>query len=230
MTAENLEAILNEMLREITIINSNWIMWNGLREEMMEGAKYEEVLKYSPCFWTVTLNNLLSKTLLGTSKLYDEHKDCLGLKKLINICEQNQSLFPKNHTVTYANGYTGEIAHDILQNDIGANIREAKQKYQSVQNYRTQLITLRDKHLAHVDKNIFLNAKEFYKEVSLKRDALEKLIKTAGEIANSFLSRLSSTCIHVEYQNSDDYKILLRYAKEGKASYLQRIKKSNHET
>ncbi|MBE6567763.1 MAG: hypothetical protein E7657_03790 [Ruminococcaceae bacterium] len=224
MTTEKLEATLNEFLHEITIIKTNWIIWNGLREEMQEGAKYEKLLEYSPCFWTVTLNNLLSKTLLGTAKLYDEHKDCLGLQKLINICDQNQTLFPKSHAIIHTNGYTGEQIPYEVQKDICANIKEAREKYQSVQNFRSQLITLRDKHLAHLDKSTFLNAKELYREVALKKEALEKLFETAAGIANSFLSCLSNNVVYTEFHNVDDYQILLTYIKEGKKAYLQRIK------
>ena len=224
MTTEKLEAILNKTLGEITIIKSNWFIWKGLREEMREGAKYEKLLEYSPCFWTITLDNLLSKTLLGTAKLYDEDKECMGLQKIINTCEQNQKLFPKNRTVKCKDGYTGEELSYIEQIDISECVRNARQKYQTVQNFRMQLIVLRDKHLAHTDKKIAVDAEELYHEVSLKGESLEKLIETAANITNSFLANLSGTVVHTEFHNADDYKTLLRYAKEGKEAYLQRIK------
>lgn len=224
MTKEELDAILNKMLREITIINTNWVMWNGLRDALQEGSEYNKLLEYSPCFWTITLNNLLSKALLGTAKLYDENKKCMGLQKIINICEQNQKLFSKNRTTTYTDGYTGEKNSFTVSKDISESIRISKQKYQDIHNFRTQLITLRDKYLAHADKDIFLDIEAFYNEVALKKDALEKLIETAENILNSFLADLSDTRVYTEFENSDDYKNLLRYAKEGKEAVLQRIR------
>ena len=231
MTAKKLDSILNEMLREITIIKTNWTMWKGLKNELHKGAEYEAILGYSPCFWTVTLNNLLDKALLGTAKLYDEHDDCFGLKKLINVCEQNQKLFPKCHELKCKDGYTGEEFSHTIKRDISAKIEVARQKYQSLQDARTQLITLRDKHLAHTDKSIILEAEKLYQEVALKGEVFEKLIDTAAEITNSFLSTLSNTAVHIGFQNADDYKTLLHYAKEGKEAYLQKIKsRLNHET
>ena len=224
MTTEKLEAILNKILGEITIIKANWFIWKGLREEMHEGAAYATLLEFSPCFWTITLDNLLSKALLGTAKLYDEDKNCFGLLKIINICEQNQKLFPKSRSVTVTDSYTGEKLSYSKLKDINADIRSARKKYQSVEEFRIQLITLRDKHLAHSDKRIFLEAEEFYNEVSLKREAFEKLIETAVDITNSFLSNLSDTVVYTKFQNVDDYEKLLRYAKEGRESVLQRIR------
>ena len=224
MTKEDLDAILNKLLREVTIINTNWTMWNGLREEMQNGAKYEILLDFSTCCWTITLNNLLSRALLGTAKLYDENKKCIGLQKIINICEQNQGLFPKSRTTTYTDGYTFKKTSFTMPKDIGDDIRIAKQKYQEIYDCRTQLITLRDKYLAHADKDIFLDIEAFYHEVALKKEALEKLIETAESILNSFLADLSDTRVYTEFENSDDYKNLLRYAKEGKEAYLQRIR------
>ena len=231
MTAEKLDAILNKMLHDIIVIKTNLTMWKGLKNKLHKGAEYEVILGYSPCFWIVTLNNLLDKALLGTAKLYDEHNDCFGVKKLINVCEQNQKLFPKSYELKCENGYTGEEYSHTIQRNISTDIKTARQKYQSLQDERTQLITLRDKHLAHLDKNFFLDASELYNEVSLKGETLENLIDTAADIANSFLSALSNVTVRVEYQNADDYKSLLRYAKEGKEAYLQKIKsRLNHET
>lgn len=231
MTKEELDAILNKMLREITIINTNWVMWKGLRDALQEGSEYNKLLEYSPCFWTITLNNLLSKALLGTAKLYDEHKDSLGLKRLIDRCEQNQGLFPKSHTIKSIDAYTGEPDPLTISKNISADILMLKEKYASVQHYSEQLMTLRDKHMAHMDKKYFLIDSELYHKVALKKDSLEALIKTAGDIANCLLSNLSHTVVPIEYNNSDDYEILLRYVKEGKEAYLQKIKaKFNHNT
>ena len=224
MTKEELDAILNKMLREITIINTNWVMWNGLRDELQEGSEYNKLLEYSPCFWTITLNNLLSKALLGTAKLYDENKDSLGLKRLINKCEQNQGLFSKSCTIKSTYAYTGSSDTFTNSKNISDDIVMLREKYESVQKYRDQLMTLRDKHLAHMDKKYFLIDSDLYCKVALKKDAFEALIKTAGEIANCLLSNLSDTTVYIEYHNSDDYEILLHYIKEGKEAYLQKIR------
>lgn len=229
MTVEKLAATFEKTLSEISIIKTNWLMWKGLRKNLQKGAEYEKLLEFSPCFWTITLNNLLSKVLLETAKLYDENKDCMGLKKIINICEQHQKLFPESRTIMFTDGYTGEKDSYIEEKDIVADIKSARQKYQSIKDIRVQLITLRDKHLAHTDKSVFLETEEFFREVSLKGEALEKLMGIAADIVNTFLMNLSDTKFYTELENADDYIKLLHYAKEGKEAYSQKIRaKINH--
>ena len=229
MTVEELAATFEKTLSEIAIIKTNWLIWKGLRKNLHKGAEYEKLLEYSPCFWTITLDNLLSKVLMGTAKLYDENKDCMGLQKIINICEQHQKLFPKSRTITVTDSYTGEKVSYIVEKDIIADIKSARQKYQSIKDIRIQLIKLRDKHLAHTDKSVFLETEEFYREISLKGEALEKLMEIVADIVNTFLSNLSDTLFYTEFENADDYKDLLHYAKEGQEAYSQKIRaKTNH--
>lgn len=229
MTVERVIATFEKTLSDIIIIKTNWLIWKGLRNNLHKGAEYEELLEYSPCFWTITLDNLLSKVLMGTAKLYDEDKGCMGLQKIINICEQHQKLFPKSRTIMVTDGYTGEKDSYIVEKDIIADIKNARQKYQSIKDIRMQLITLRDKHLAHTDKSVFLGTEEFYREISLKGEALEKLIEIAADIVNTFLSNLSDTLFYTEFENADDYEKLLRYVKKGKEAYRQEIRsKINH--
>ena len=172
MTKEELDATLNKLLYDIATIKTNWIIWKGLRDNLQEGAEYTRILEYSPCFWTVTLNNLLSNTLLGLARLYDEHKDCVGIKKLINICEQNQTLFPQERKEVYTDPDTGEQTLHKEHVNIRESIKMAKIKYQSINKFRDQLITLSDKHLAHTDKQNFLDVKSLYNEISLKKKLL----------------------------------------------------------
>lgn len=224
MIAKELEEVLSKLLHEIVTIKTNWSIWNGLIENFKEGSEYMVLLGYSPCFWSVTLNNLLSKTLLGTAKIYDEHRQCMGVLKIINICEQNKKIFPKEHINTYTNSQTKEQIIDTIPVNIGDALQTAKQNYKNLQMAKEQLIKLRNKHLAHTDKNIFMDPSAFYQEVSLKKESLEALINTAADIVNSFLTILSNKAIHTEYENSDDYKNVLFYVKEGKDAYLQKIK------
>ena len=115
-----------------------------------------------------------------------------------------------------------------MQKSISADISSARQKYQAVQEFRTQLMILRDKYLAHSDKDIFMDVESFSQEVSLKREALEKLIQTAADILNTLLSDLSDTVVHIKYHNADDYRKLLHYVQEGKEYYLQRVISNNN--
>lgn len=215
MTVKELDSIINKILFDISTINTSWVIWNGLSDELKQGGKYMEILEYSPCFWGMTLDNFLYKSFIGLAKLYDEHKDCVGLKKLINICEQNQILFPQENVSIYGETDTRE---DIVHReyvDITQTIQVAKLKYQSVQDFREKLILLRDKYLAHSDKQIFLDIKSLYNEIAVKKENIDALIQTAGDIANAFLSNLSNTAVNISFDNAEDYKNLLRCVKDG---------------
>ena len=229
MTREELEKILNRRLLQIANINTNWTIWNGLRNSFQKGAEYEQLPEYSPRFWTVTMNNLLSKALLEMAKLCDEHRECMGLLKIINICEQNQGLFPDEHVLTFTNVETGEEISRTRRVNVVETIKQAKEKYQSVCGIREKLSVLRDKTLAHTDKDVFLDTQALYQKVSLQEGEFEELISVATDILKSFLSDLAHTVVSINCVDEDDYDILLYYVKKGKAAYLKEIRAKTSE-
>ena len=81
MTKEKLIKLLNNRLLFLAHAQANWTIWSGLTEAFQEGSEYKALLEISPAFWSITYNNLLWETLLKTAIVYDEHRDCMGLKK-----------------------------------------------------------------------------------------------------------------------------------------------------
>jgi hypothetical protein len=224
MTKEKLIKILNDRLMFLARAQANWTIWNGLTEAFQPDSEYQKLLEISPGFWTITYNNLLSETLLKTAKVYDEHKGCMGLLKIINICEQNQDFFPTKHEYYLTDSETSKQVSHKRTVDLIATLQEAKTKYESVQLIRTGLITLRDKHLAHADKQYLLDVHTLYQNTSLKKDDIQKLITVAADILNSFLSALDQTVVSMHHTNADDYEKILKYAALGKETRMKELR------
>ena len=105
--------------------------------------------------------------------------------------------------------------------DLLLTLKEAQAQYKSVEVLRDKLITLRDNHLAHADKDHILDIHTLYQNSSLKNDEIDKLIAVAAGILNSFLSALDRTVVSVHHTNADDYKNILKYAVLGKDTRMK---------
>lgn len=144
-----------------------------------------------------------------------------GFKKIINICEQNQNIFPKKHEFYLTDSKTKESVAMKREVDLLLTLKEAQAQYKSVEVLRDKLITLRDNHLAHADKDHILDIHTLYQNSSLKNDEIDKLIAVAAGILNSFLSALDRTVVSVHHTNADDYKNILKYAVLGKDTRMK---------
>ena len=222
MTKENLQQKLEVQLTKVTHIKSCFEIWKGLHNKFQLGAEYNTVFQKSPYFWNLTLQVFQERFLLEVAKLYDENKDCLGIKKMINICEQNQKLFPKEHRRKLYNHFEEKEIENIVSVDIVSVIQSAKNRYNTAQDTRRRLITLRDKYLAHADKKYVEDPNNLYQEIALNIDAFKKLLNVADEILNILLIALTDRCHSLDHLNRDDYNYLLAAAHNG-------IEKTNKE-
>ncbi|MEH2025143.1 AbiU2 domain-containing protein [Nostoc sp.] len=57
---------------------------------------YAEMNQY-PVFWELTINAHAIVTILMLCRVYDQHKDSLNLKKLLNIISAKRPLFEKEY-------------------------------------------------------------------------------------------------------------------------------------
>ena len=215
MKKEDLEQKLQIQLSRVTHIKSCLEIWKGLHAEFSSEAENNAVFQESPYFWNMVLKTFQENFLLGVAKLYDENSDSLGLRKTINICEQNQSLFPTEHQRKLYDHFGKKEIVNVVPVDIVATIKSANDCYNSVQEFRSKLITIRDKYLAHSDKKYAENPALLYEEFSLKWEDFEKLIFVAQKILNGFLTALIDMCVSTTHWDRDDFKHLLFAANAG---------------
>lgn len=215
MDKETLEKLLKEQLNHLVEIRSYSKIWLDLHNAFQADAKYNSVYRIAPYFWQITLENYQHRFLLEVAKLYEESNECLSIQKMINICEQNQKLFPKEHRRELYCHSTDEIVVKIVPVDITKTIAEAKEKYATVAETRDKLFALRDKDLAHFDKKKGLDLKQFYQDTALNRDKFEEMICVAENILNSFLTVLTDTAVCTKHVDIEDFERLLKVARKG---------------
>ena len=127
--------------------------------------RHEEYLFLSGTnFWRMVTDNCIFRTLVELSKIYDEGKDAVGLKKLINQVEQSKTEFEN-----------AELVHT------------AKEKYAALSNSKEKLKTLRDKGLVHSDKEYMADPKQLISEYAPSLPEIYALLNTAAEICNDIL-------------------------------------------
>ena len=219
MNKQELEQKLLIQLNEVTHIKSCFEIWKGLHNEFPVDSENNDVFQTSPYFWNMVLKVFQENFLLSVAKLYDENGDSLGLRKIINICEQHQNLFPTEHQRKLYDHFNKDEIVDVVSVDIVAIINSANSYYNSVQKFRGKLITIRDKYLAHSDKKYIENPSELYSQLSLKGDDFEKLISVAHKILNGFLMALTDMSDSAFHLDRDDYKKLLSIAHTGIKQY-----------
>ena len=221
MTKDRLENLIKTQLYNISDIITYLTIWEELHIAFQTGEKYREVYQWSPFFWQTLLHNYQQRFLIETAKLYDKSTDSMGIQKMINICEQNQKLFPKEHTrKLFEIRDDREIIQTVSVN-ISGILQSAKSKYLEMSESGQKLRQLRDKHLAHADHKYYTDITSLYEEVGLGREEFRNMIDTAGEIMNSFLTALTDTRIALKHLDVDDYKHLLGFAYEGITAYEQ---------
>ena len=132
-------------------------------------------------FWRMVTDNNIFRTLVELSKIYEEGKDAVGLKKLINQVEQSKTEFDNTELVQKAN-----------------------KKYAEVEESKAKLKTLRDKGLVHSDKEYMADPKRLLSEYGLSLREIYALLNTAAEICNDILIEFSGTRRYITPVLNDD--------------------------
>lgn len=215
MDKETLAEFINQQIIHLVEIRSYSHIWLELHNAFQADAEYNAVYRVSPYFWHLLLKNLQHCFLLEAAKLFDESGESLSIQKTINICEQNQKLFPTEHKRIVYYHSTEKVIENTVSVNIKNVIKEAKEKYASVSETREKLFILRDKDLAHFDKKHSLDVSKLYGETALNRDKFDEMLCVAEEILNTFLSALTDTKISTRHCDVEDYERLLKVARKG---------------
>lgn len=63
--------------------------------------KYQHEMNISPAFFNIVYSSLQSSCFMDVAKLFDTSSKAIGIRKLIDICNENISLFPKIRKTGY---------------------------------------------------------------------------------------------------------------------------------
>lgn len=122
----------------------------------------------SPCFWSEVITSLKYSMLMQAARLFDESKDAIGMKKVLNALEQSKYRDIKKKTLV-----------------------KVRNEYETYQNLIDSVRTMRDKFYAHNDKTIYKNW-DYDTDAILDAPLWERMIELLGWAKNSMLALRST--------------------------------------
>lgn len=91
-----------------------------------------DFINKAPCFWMGVITSLRYSMLMQAARLFDESKDAIGIRKILNIVEQSKYR---------------DTAKDVLC--------RVRNEYDGYQNLIEDIRNMRDKIYAHNDKSLY---------------------------------------------------------------------------
>lgn len=176
-------------------------------------ASYLKELNQAPHFFTFTLKAHLDDVLVILSRILDRRRrgDPLSIWKFLDFAEQNLEIFSNeafsqrmreksNYDEYWVKSHT-----PITQKEI----EEDRQKLTGLQNTINNLITWRDKVIAHIDRKFLLAGKIVSKEYPLQRQQLQEVIDTLFKILNRYSGAYTSSSYAEIFPGEDDAQFVM---------------------
>ncbi|MBQ8303728.1 MAG: hypothetical protein IJX79_02115 [Clostridia bacterium] len=199
MSQNSLQKYIKILIEKLTIIENSRLVYKQLIELCGVGKQFECVIKKSNCFWSLTIKSISFLIITELAKIYDEQKDSIGIRKIINISSQNKNWFSK-----WCEEY------GISQNEF---ISRLEMRYFDIKDKREKLKEIRDKELAHNDKYNLFNQESIC--AGFTWGDIEDLIETAYTIINEISVSLSGCEYMIKFSNYDDINNLIKNAYKG---------------
>ena len=200
MTTDEYEQSLKVLMDKTIYCEANRQIYKRLTELCGIGKTYEVVLEKGNLFFGMMVDNLLNELLMELSRIYDEGS--FGLLKVINIIYGNKEL-----STEYCNklGLSKKVINQL--------VIDVKQIYDGVKECREKLFTIRDKHLAHTDKDFVFDYGALYKDFTWRN--VEVLIEAAAEIINRLTDLLNGTQINYNWIDDGNVNIVIHAMYKG---------------
>ena len=180
---------IHTILGQLTYANSSIHIISSIDKFISEGDNID-ILVPDINFWKVILDNCGYRIYAELAKVYDEHPQAMGLKCLMDFCEQNQSIF-----------LDPECAPMVL--------KQLRQQYDAVSDLRAKLKAIRDQGLFHLDRKYALNLCMLLKQETICFDEQTALLHTAAEICNTILEYITGERRSIEVLLNDDARHIL---------------------
>lgn len=188
MDIESICQNANAILNRLTYVNSSINISKSIKSAFDSEAR--ELLLPDINFWIVVWDNCMFRALLELAKTYEEGQDVIGIQKLINQVSQTKPSTNKK-----------------------ALVQESQEKYDVLKSSRDKLRTLRDKGLAHADKEYLTDLECLVSEYGLSSAKIDELINSAAEICNDILIEFSGEGRSVAVALNDDASGIIRDVK-----------------
>lgn len=186
---------------------------------------FSDGINKTPAFWFFTTRAYVHAMMIELSKLYDNynnynnHNNVYGVKHLLDVCENNQSLFEEKKLPEGERYFTDEEMAKFFEafDDeemapctdnryfLDSLNEKLNQKSQQIDNLRDQ----RNKLWAHNDCENFLNPSAYEEEKLLTWADIDDLINLLVDISNTLLNHLGKEVSGIYPANIDDIQIVM---------------------
>lgn len=197
---------LRNMLLRLAHINDCFLLYKKLLD--YERTMNRE-MNIAPAFFQIVMYSLEHTYIIDIFKLYDRDRNAKGIRKAVNLCEQNSALFPRER-IMFIDEELG--IKDVVKINIIKDVRIIREKLSALDPVIISLKGRRDGYYAHNDKNFIDNLHSLAIKYPLSLREISDLILTANEILNTLLRDLTGEVVATKSSNYDDidniFKIL----------------------
>lgn len=208
LTRESLHVLILGLADQVTLAETNRLLYKRLTELCGEGKEFEFVYRTNHVFWELMCHNMRDEIIGNLARLYDEQPDSFGLRRLIEKCEKNLSLFPNKCQSIRFDDY-GEPKYVCPQQVI----TELWQTYNRVNDERLTLKKIRNKSFSHIERKFLVNKTAAYDDFYWKD--VEELISAAEDIILIVLAGIYDEALVFELMDYDDIDGLIKIAMYG---------------
>lgn len=196
--------------------------------------KYLEVMEYSPAYYFVVYNALISEIIMIITKIYDDSRNSVDLGKFISTCQRNIELFPKEKVHTYPPENVRSGIHSIntlseeertfhfdlkTEEKMEGYMKEFKNMVAPLKNLKIQ----RNKLYAHHDLNVILKIDDIIKSNPLNVKEVEAMIDLALEFSQFVIASLTTKYTLPLFSNIDDWSQTLFMADYGRKKHEEEM-------
>lgn len=196
--------------------------------------KYSEVMNYSPAYYFVVYNALISEVMMIISKIYDDSKNSVNLGNFISTCQRNIELFPKEKVHTYPpeNVGSGDGSINTLSEEERTFHFDLKteekivgymKKFKSMKKPLKNLKIQRNKLYAHHDLNVILKIDDIIKSNPLNMKEIELMIDLALDFSQFVIASLTTKYTLPLYSNINDWSLTLFMAEYGRKKHEEEL-------
>ncbi len=181
--------------------------------ERLEGYKssYLDELNSAPHFFNFTMKAHLDDTLMTLSRILREQNKAFTISKFLDFVEREIKVFSSEafcHRVKCNPSYDEYWikSHSPITKE---KIEEDRRKLGSLEETITNLITWRDKVLAHIDKGFLESDRKISQEYPLKRQELEKVIQALIDILDRYSGAYDLSSFAEEFPGEDNVQFVM---------------------
>ena len=160
---------LDILSSEVKQADIHYKIFKGLFNSRLEDENLK-AMNIAPDFFMQTEYSHDICTLICMCKVYDQHRNSINIKNLVNYVEGNKDVFDK-----YGFDECNELVRQIFE-DYQTEIENLK--------------TWRDKHIVHLDKNTKYTASHLETNFPVNPNKYEELIRSSMDILNCYSNKL----------------------------------------